>query len=138
MSEEIDDNEASLLQAMSVDDSMPSYEAVFGQPLEKGQEVATKEQIIEAIREVSDPEIPINVYDMGLIYCIKQQPNGDVLIDMTLTAPACPVAGELPMDVARSVAKTKGVGVVHVKIVWEPQWTIERLTDEAKAMLDLF
>ena len=138
MSEEINENEAQLLEAMSIAESTPEYKANAGAPLEDGQPHALKEEIIEAIRTVYDPEIPVNVYDMGLIYDIRQIENGDVFIDMTLTAPGCPVAGILPGQVAEAVAMLSGVGVVEVKVVWEPLWTIERMTDEAKAMMDLF
>lgn len=138
MSEEIDENEAALLAAMSVDEKLDGYQTSFGEPLAEGAKKASKEEIIEAIRGVSDPEIPINVYDMGLIYNINQQANGDVAIDMTLTAPTCPVAGILPAEVAKAVASIEGVGVVEVRLVFEPVWSIERLTDEAKAILDLF
>ena len=100
--------------------------------------LAEKEEIVEAIRTVYDPEIPINVYDMGLIYDIRQIENGNVFIDMTLTAPGCPVAGILPGQVAEAAAAVEGVGAVEVKVVWEPLWSIERMTDEAKAMMDLF
>ena len=138
MTEEIDEKEALLLEAMSVDDTLSSEPVSAGTPLPEGSKVATKEQIIEAIREVSDPEIPLNVYDMGLIYDIRQETNGDITIDMTLTAPTCPVAGILPMQVAQAVSQVEGTGKVTVRLVFEPQWTIERLTDEAKAALDLF
>ncbi|MBQ8870077.1 MAG: DUF59 domain-containing protein [Alphaproteobacteria bacterium] len=94
--------------------------------------------IVEAIKKVSDPEIMINVYDLGLIYKINQQENGDVFVDMTLTAPTCPVAGILPQQVADSIATLEGIGQVEVKVVWEPVWTIERLSEDAKAMLDMF
>lgn len=137
MAEEINENEAQLLEAMSVDD-MPEYKASAGVPLQDGQKHASKEEIVEAIRTVYDPEIPINVYDMGLIYDIRQIENGNVFIDMTLTAPGCPVAGILPGQVAEAIAALDGVGVVEVKVVWEPLWSIERMTDEAKAMMDLF
>ncbi|MBR6408705.1 MAG: DUF59 domain-containing protein [Alphaproteobacteria bacterium] len=114
------------------------YKAMAGEPLKKGQEKASLETIIEAIRQVYDPEIPINVYDMGLIYHIDIQENGDIFIDMSLTAPGCPVAGVLPAQVAQAVADVEGAGVTTVKVVWEPQWTIERMTEEGRAMIDLF
>ena len=75
---------------------------------------------------------------MGLIYHIDIQENGDIFIDMSLTAPGCPVAGVLPAQVAQAVADVEGVGVTTVKVVWEPQWTIERMTEEGRAMIDLF
>ena len=79
-----------------------------------------------------------NVYDLGLIYKIQQAENGDLNIEMTLTAPGCPVAGILPQQVADAAAGVKGVGKVEVKVVWEPAWTMDRLSEEAKAMLELF
>jgi len=138
MSENINENEAQLLEAMSVSDDKKEYKAIAGTPLQNGATTASKTEIIEAIRLVYDPEIPINVYDMGLIYDIKQTENGDVFVDMTLTAPGCPVAGILPTQVAEAIASVEGVGMVEVKVVWEPVWTVDRMTEEAKAMIDLF
>lgn len=138
MSENINENEAQLLEAMSVSDDKKEYKAIAGTPLQNGAKTASKTEIIEAIRLVYDPEIPINVYDMGLIYDIKQTENGDVFVDMTLTAPGCPVAGILPTQVAEAIASVEGVGMVEVKVVWEPVWTVDRMTEEAKAMIDLF
>ena len=138
MSENINENEAQLLEAMSVAEDKTEYKATAGTPLATIQNIASKEEIIEAIRSVYDPELPVNVYDMGLIYDIKQESDGNVFIDMTLTAPGCPVAGILPAQVAAAVSLLEGGGVVEVKIIWEPAWTIDRMTDEAKAMLDLF
>lgn len=138
MSENINENEAQLLEAMSVAEDKTEYKATAGTQLDAKQTIASKEEIIEAIRSVYDPELPVNVYDMGLIYDIRQESDGNVFIDMTLTAPGCPVAGILPAQVAEAVSLLEGVGVVEVKIIWEPAWTIDRMTDEAKAMLDLF
>ncbi len=138
MTENNNENEAQLLEAMTQKTDTPEYKATSGEPLGEGCEKAPLEAIINAIRQVYDPEIPINVYDMGLIYNINQKENGDVDIDMTLTAPGCPVAGVLPAQVADMVAGVEGVGVSNVKVVWEPQWTIERMTEEGRAMIDLF
>lgn len=139
MTEEIDENEAWLLQAMSVDDTPPAeYKATAGTALPEGEKPAKMYDIVEAIKTVSDPEIMINVYDLGLIYKIHQEQNGDLAIEMTLTAPGCPVAGILPQQVADAAAGVKGVGKVEVKIVWEPAWSMERLSEEAKTMLDMF
>ncbi len=139
MTEEINEEEALLLQAMSVEENlMQDYKAYSGSELADNIKKANMYDIVSAIKTVSDPEIMINVYDLGLIYKINQQESGDVFIDMTLTAPTCPVAGVLPQEVADAVAKTEGVGKVEVKVVWEPVWSIERLSDEAKAMLDMF
>jgi len=135
MTETTNPNEDQLLEAMT---ATPEYKATSGAPLKDTKAPASIDEITQAIRTVYDPEIPINVYDMGLIYRIAPQENGDVLIDMSLTAPGCPVAGVLPQQVADAVSALENVGVVEVKIVWEPQWTIERMTDEGKAMMDLF
>lgn len=136
-------SEAQLLGAMGlVDNPNPlttDYTAYAGSKLDTtDSRRAEREQIIEALKTVSDPEIMINIWDLGLIYKIVQEENGDVKIDMTVTAPTCPVAGILPQQAADAVAQLDGVGVVEVKIVWEPAWTIENLSDEAKAMIELF
>ena len=128
-------NEEQLLEAMT---GATDYRVTVGSLLDPKTPKATKEEIIEAIRSVYDPEIPVNVYDMGLIYDIKLIDNGNIHIDMTLTAPGCPVAGILPQQVAEAVAALKGAGEVTVQIVWEPLWTIERMTDEGRALIDLF
>lgn len=141
---EIGATESRLLQAMSMADTLDKetvvpvdYVAYAGKELETGIQKAKMFDIVESIRTVSDPEIPINVYDMGLIYKIDQQDNGNLHIDMTLTAPTCPIAGVMPQQVADAVAATKGVGKVEVKLVWEPAWTPDKMTDEAKEMLEL-
>ena len=128
-------NEEQLLEAMT---KAADYRVTLGSPLNSQTLRATKEEIIEAIRGVYDPEIPVNVYDMGLIYDIKLFENGNIHIDMTLTAPGCPVAGILPQQVAEAVAALEGAGEVTVQIVWEPLWTIERMTEEGRALIDLF
>jgi FeS assembly SUF system protein len=109
-----------------------------GQPLEAGEQPASEEAIIDAMRTVFDPEIPVNIYDLGLIYRLDRAENGDVAIDMTLTAPACPVAGEMPGKVAEAVAAVPGVGEVEVHLVWEPPWTKDRMSEDAKLALDIY
>ena len=96
-----------------------------------------REPIIEGLRQVFDPEIPVNIYDLGLIYRIDIAPNGDVGIDMTLTAPACPVAGMMPVMVEDAVKKVEGVGRVKVELVWDPPWTQDKMTDEARLELGM-
>jgi FeS assembly SUF system protein len=85
---------------------------------------------------VHDPEIPVNIYDLGLIYDVIRQDNGDVEITMSLTAPGCPVAGEMPGQVAEAVAQVESVGNVGVELVWDPAWTPERMSEDAKLALD--
>ena len=96
-----------------------------------------REPIIAALREVHDPEIPVNIYDLGLIYTIAISPRGDVAIDMTLTAPACPVAGLMPVMVKDAVSAVEGVGEVEVELVWDPPWSQEHMSDEAKLQLGM-
>jgi FeS assembly SUF system protein len=109
-----------------------------GAPLETGEEKASDEAIVAALRSVHDPEIPVNIYDLGLIYKLDRADNGNVAIDMTLTAPACPVAGEMPGQVAQAVAAVPGVGEVEVHLVWEPPWTKDRMSEDAKLALDIY
>lgn len=136
--EKINQTEADLLRAMEIQDEMKDFVAKAGEPKPDSESTASEADIIEALKTVCDPEIMINVYDMGLIYNIEIRGNGDVFIAMTLTAPGCPVAGILPQQVADAAALVEGTGKVEVRIVWEPAWTIERLSEDARAMIELF
>jgi FeS assembly SUF system protein len=109
-----------------------------GSALPEGTPAAEKDAAIAALRTVFDPEIPVNIYDLGLIYDLEILSDGSARIEMTLTAPACPVAGEMPVWVADAVAAVDGIGEVEVHLVWEPQWTPDRMSDEAKLALDMF
>lgn len=93
------------------------------------------ENIVEACRTVYDPEIPVNILDLGLIYTIEINTENEVNILMSLTAPGCPVAGEMPGWVADAVAPLAGVKTVDVDLVWEPQWGMEMMSDEARLEL---
>jgi len=94
-------------------------------------------RVVETLKQIYDPEIPLNVYDLGLIYGIDVSDEGDVQVRMTLTAPACPVAGQIVKDVAERVGATEGVRRSHVTLVWDPPWSKERMTDEALLELGL-
>jgi FeS assembly SUF system protein len=96
-----------------------------------------KPEIVKALQRVFDPEIPVNIYEMGLIYDILVDQAGVVGIRMTLTAPACPAAQSLPGDVRRQVAAVPGVTDVKVDVVWDPPWDRERMSDAAKLQLGL-
>lgn len=134
----LDADELQLLEAMSInDEELPTYKAYAGKTLDTAEPSAKMYDIVEAIKTVYDPEIPINIYDLGLIYKINQADNGDIHIDMSLTAPGCPVAGVLPQQVADAIATVKGVGAIEVEVVWEPAWSIERLSDDARMMLEM-
>ena len=108
-----------------------------GQPLLPGTPPAAWDAVVEALRKVYDPEIPVNIYDLGLIYKLEIGPQGDVAIEMTLTAPACPVAGAMPGMVADALIKVPGVGEVEVRLVWDPPWTPARMSDDARLALDI-
>jgi FeS assembly SUF system protein len=94
-------------------------------------------QVLAALRTVHDPEIPVNLVDLGLIYELDVGRNGAVYVEMTLTAPSCPVAGELPGEVERAVRSVAGVTDARVKLVWTPPWSQERMSEEAKLELGL-
>jgi len=96
----------------------------------------TKEKVIERLKEILDPELNISVWDLGLIYKIDIK-DDTVYIDMTLTTPGCPLMTTLPLYVKQEVARMEGVKDADVKLVWEPRWTPERLTDEAKKRLGI-
>jgi FeS assembly SUF system protein len=95
------------------------------------------ERVLEAMKTVRDPEIPVNIVDLGLIYDLVVTRAGTVYVEMTLTTPACPVAGSMPGEVERVVRAVEGVGEVRVKLVWTPPWSQDRMTEEAKLELGL-
>ena len=94
--------------------------------------------IIEALHTCFDPEIPVDIYELGLIYGIDIQPSGDVNIRMTLTSPGCPVAGSLPGEVEEKVRNVPGVTSAKVELVWEPPWCMENMSEAAKLQLGMF
>ena len=95
-------------------------------------------KVIEALREIYDPEIPVNIYELGLIYDIQVEPDNKVHIKMTLTAPACPVAGSLPGEVERNVEEIPEVKSADVELVWEPPWSREKMSEAALLQLGMF
>ena len=95
-----------------------------------------KNKIVEAIKKVYDPEIPVDIYELGLIYDIKIN-KGEVEITMTLTSPFCPVAGSLPKEVAARASEVEGVKNANVELVFEPAWTMDLMSDEAKLELNM-
>lgn len=96
-----------------------------------------KDRIVQVLKTIHDPEIPVDIYELGLVYKIDVNENMDVLILMTLTAPNCPVAESLPMDVEQAVRQTEGVNNVQVQLTFEPAWSPDKLSDEAKLTLGL-
>jgi FeS assembly SUF system protein len=107
-----------------------------GLPPDKLEELTGK--LIAALKTVFDPEIPVDVYELGLIYKVDVAENWDVNVDMTLTAPGCPVAVELPVSVREALEKVEGVGKVNVEMTFDPPWTPERMSDEARMQLNMY
>ncbi|HMP60547.1 MAG TPA: DUF59 domain-containing protein [Gemmatales bacterium] len=99
--------------------------------------LSVHEQVIEMIRTCYDPEIPVNIYDLGLIYAIDVSPERAVHVKMSLTSPACPVAGSLPGMVQAKIATLPDVTAAKVELVWDPPWTQERLSEAARLQLGL-
>ncbi len=102
---------------------------------EQGDEL--RQRVIQALRGVHDPEIPVNIYDLGLIYRLDIDPAGTVAIQMTLTAPGCPVAGTFPATVECAVKCVPGVLDAHVELVWDPPWTQDQMSEAVKLQLGL-
>ena len=122
-----------------LEDFLPNKNGSYYKKLELKNEVSliNKEEIIKCIKTVMDPEIPVNLYDLGLIYSINNSKN-DIVIEMTLTNPNCPVAGQMPENVAKSIEKTYGLRSIEVKLVWDPAWTKDLMSEDAKLALDIF
>ena len=97
----------------------------------------TEKDVIEALKKVFDPEIPVNIYDLGLIYNIEIIANFDVIVTMTLTTPNCPVAKEMPSMVSNAIKNLEGFKSASINIVWEPPWTKDMMSEDAKLALDI-
>ena len=96
-----------------------------------------KNKIIEAVKKIYDPEIPVNIYELGLIYKIDVDEKNNVNVDMTLTSPNCPVAESLPNEVKENIKKVEGVSDVNLNLVWEPPWDKDKMSEAAKLELNL-
>ena len=101
------------------------------------EDTTLEEKIIAALRSIYDPELPVNIYDLGLIYELHVSDDGEVDIKMTLTAPGCPVAGSLPGQVEDVVREVTGVSAARVELVWDPPWTRDRISEAAQLELGL-
>ena len=128
-----------MTEEKKLEDFLPNKNSIYYKKF-KNQNTARvikKEKIIECIKTVMDPEIPVNLYDLGLIYSIKNSDN-NILIEMTLTNPNCPVAGQMPENVAKSIEPIDGLKSIEVKLVWEPSWNKDLMSEDAKLALDIF
>jgi FeS assembly SUF system protein len=104
----------------------------------KFEKIITKEDVVTELQKVMDPEIPVNLYDLGLIYSIQIDSLNNVTIDMTLTNPNCPVAGTMPESVGKAVEKISNLSSVKVCLVWHPKWEKNKMSEDAKLALDIF
>ncbi len=126
---------------------LPTNEPLDGEPtgpLAEGEPASgaldsdeLRDQVIEILRTIFDPEIPVNIYELGLIYGVNLDASNFVHIDMTLTSPACPVAGTLPPEVEQKASSVPGVTGAEVKLVWDPPWDMSKMSDAAKLQLNL-
>ena len=96
-----------------------------------------QEAVVEALKSIYDPEIPVNIYELGLIYDVRVDADGDAVIDMTLTTPNCPVAESMPAEVEMRVLSIPGIRDAEVKLVWEPSWDPSKMSDEARLELGM-
>ena len=128
-----------MTQEKKLEDFLPNKNGSYYKKFELKKEASliNKEEIIKCIKTVVDPEIPVNLYDLGLIYSIKNS-NNNILIEMTLTNPNCPVAGQIPKNVAKSLEQIYGLRSIEVKLVWKPTWTKDLMSTDAKLALDIF
>jgi FeS assembly SUF system protein len=106
-------------------------------PVAAGDSEELKERIVEALKSIYDPEIPVDIYELGLIYDVEVADDGDALVTMTLTTPHCPVAETLPNEVELRVLSVPGVRDAEVKLVWDPPWDPSRMSDEARLELGM-
>ena len=120
------------------DQNTPMVPVTTWTPDGETKPLLTEDAVISAIATVYDPEIPVNIYELGLIYAIEIAESGDVKVEMTLTAPACPSAQELPIMVQEAIAKLDGVAKVNVETVWDPPWDPSRMSEDARLSLNMF
>ena len=122
---------------LSLDRHEP-FIAKAGKKNNSSTRIIEKSEIVESLKTIHDPELPVNIFDLGLIYDIRLIGKNDLKIKMSLTAPGCPVAGEMPGQVANTLAKIPNVGLIEVELVWEPTWTKDRMSEDAKLALDIY
>jgi len=123
---------------MRIHDSSPNPSRSRRQPLPLQADAPLRDRVIHAIQQVYDPEIPVNIYDLGLIYEINlDEPAKKALIKMTLTTPNCPEAQSIPQYVQQMVERVEGIDHATVEIVWDPPWSKEKMSEEAKLVLGM-
>ena len=122
------------------EDFLTAKNSVYFRSFDKVTEgkIISEKNIIEKLKTVFDPEIPVNIYDLGLIYNLDIDKKNNIIIKMTLTTPNCPVADSMPESVGKAVSKVKGISSIKVELVWEPKWSKDMMTEDAKLALDIF
>ncbi|WP_424632100.1 SUF system Fe-S cluster assembly protein [Bradyrhizobium sp. SYSU BS000235] len=123
-------------ETIQASEAQPRFDTQSALPTEETERLGT--DIVAALKTVFDPEIPADIYELGLIYKVDIKDDRSVDVQMTLTTPNCPAAGELPTMVENAVASVPGVGPVSVNVVWEPTWTPDRMSDEARLVLNMW
>ena len=128
------------MEDKNLNDFLPDKNASYYKKLNNSnfETIITKEEVVDELQKVMDPEIPVNLYDLGLIYKIKIDSSNNVFIDMTLTNPNCPVAGTMPESVGIAVQKIKNISSIQVNLVWNPKWDKFMMSEDAKLALDIF
>ena len=123
-----------------LEDFLPEKNSVYFRSFDKSteKEQVSQKDVIEKIKTVFDPEIPINIYDLGLIYNLYIDKKNNIIIKMTLTTPNCPVAGSMPESVGKAISEIDGISSIKVELVWEPKWSKDMMTEDAKLALDIF
>ena len=121
-------------------DFLPNKNAVFYKRYnhQSSNIKISKNEVIEKIKQVFDPEIPVNIYDLGLIYNLEIDDENNVIVGMTLTTPNCPVADSMPENVGNQISKLQGISSIKVELLWEPKWEKNMMSEDAKLALDIF
>ena len=124
----------------NLEDFLPSKNSSFYKEYKNidDQKKISKEKVIEEIQKVMDPEIPVNLYDLGLIYKVNIDSKNNISVEMTLTNPNCPVAGTMPKSVGDAVDKIENISSISVNLVWYPKWDKSMMSEDAKLALDIF
>ena len=130
-----DRTDDTLHDAPATEQATPAPAAPQAEPTAAGGNDALRDQVIEVLATIFDPEIPVNIYELGLVYEVDAGADGDVTVTMTLTTPNCPVAGSMPGEVESRVGAVPGVRHVDVNLVWDPPWTPEKMSEAAKLEL---
>src|SRR5207237_523320 len=131
-----DQGAGSVFMTDTIEAAKPNMEPVSALAPEETERLGT--EIVGALKTVFDPEIPADIYELGLIYKVDIKDDRSIDVVMTLTTPNCPAAGELPQMVENAVASVPGVGVVNVNLVWDPPWSPDRMSDEARLVLNMW